>query len=242
MLAGMVSLKLSILSFLTSHFPSCKSTPLHSEFELPLTSVFCLCWLFPSFFSCITLFMKPHLYSAMQPLPCNILYSFLFIPHCILCCLQHYIWLSTVTHPFAAKLQLIILHYVQSLPFIFSELYISFSICIFARVILNADSVLQHCHPSQLALTSRFTKWVLLCGSWAGSEAVQGTGSRREQREGTKPLRKFSSRASCSVSGEQHVVRPGSACSPTAECISRSLAVCSAEQCLVEPSSCRPGF
>lgn len=42
--------------------------------------------------------------------------------------------------------------------------------------------------------------------------------------------------------GEQHVVRPGCTCSPADECISRSLAVRSAEQCLAEPSSSRPGF
>lgn len=44
------------------------------------------------------------LYSAMQALPCNSLYSFLFILHCILCSPQHYdIWLSTVTHSLCCK-------------------------------------------------------------------------------------------------------------------------------------------
>lgn len=178
----------------------------------------------------------------MQHLPCDSLYSFLFIPHCILVFSSTLWYLTLYSYPSPLLQSCNWLLFIMCNHFLSSSVSCTyfflyfFSMCIFAKIILNADSVLQHCHPSQLAVTWTFGKWALPCGSWEGSEAVQGTRSRRDQRE------VFLLCFVLCLFGEQHVVRPGSTCSPTDECISRSLAVRSAEQCLAEPSSSRPGF
>lgn len=65
-------------------FPSCKPAPLHSGYWLSLASAFALCWALSfwslSSFSSATLYMKSR-QSAVLHLPCQSLYSFLFIPH-----------------------------------------------------------------------------------------------------------------------------------------------------------------